>query len=93
MAGEKHQMKFSTLIVRLEEITDNKIFYISKTDITGREYSYIIPRSSHFPYEKLREGHWYTIVCVTLNNTWHWYICFNLSESETLVDSEIAIGL
>ena len=93
MASTEHQMKFSTLIIRLEEISDDKIFYISKTDISKREYSYIIPRNSHFPYEKLKEGFWYTAVCVTLNGVWHWYILFNLSESETLVDSEIAIGL
>lgn len=79
-------MKFSTLIIRIEDITSSKITYISKTDLSPRSYKHIIPFSSKFPFDKLKLDHWYALISVRPDDTWHWFVAFNLSESQVLVD-------
>lgn len=79
-------MKFSTLIIRIEELTSSKVTYTSKTDLHPREYKHIIPLSSKFPFDKLSHDNWYALISVKPEDTWHWFCAFNLSKSEVLVD-------
>lgn len=79
-------MQFSTLIVVIEEITPEKIYYTSKTDVTDREYRHIIPHSSKFPFDELQLGASYALISAKPDSTWYWMCAWNLSESQTLMD-------
>ena len=80
-------MKFSTLIIRIEELTPSKVTYTSKTDMHPRDYKHIIPASSKFPFDKLKLGSWYALISVKPDDCWFWFCSFGLSTSEVLVDT------
>ncbi len=83
--------KTSTLIVVIEELKPNKVSYSSKSDIANRIYRHHIPVTSRFPFEKLREGNTYALICVAIDDSWHWYIAFNISAHDTLIDESISL--
>jgi len=86
-------MKFSTLIVNISDITEEKIFYTTKPSKPGvdRVYSHIIPSMSQFPFENLKLGHWYALVSCQPESTWYWWLCYPMTadESSALVDESL----
>lgn len=82
-------MKISTLIIKVTHLSNNKIKYVSKTDLVPIEYSYHIPADSLFPYNQLQLDYSYTLISVKPADTWYWYYTYNLSNSQTLMDATI----
>lgn len=84
-------MKLSTLIIRIEEITSDKITYTSKGDIFPRDYNHIIPTNSNFPFNELKlRGH-YALISARPDTTWYWWIAYNLEDTQVLKDKNLAM--
>jgi hypothetical protein len=82
-------IQFSTLVINIQEITNNSILYTSKTDIKEKVYKYLIPNTSNFPYDDLEEFEYYALISAKVDGVWHWVITFSLQEKNSLCDEDL----
>ena len=83
----------SVLIVKIESIDESTIKYTSITDFHQRDYRHIIPNTSNFPFNRVQIGKKYCLVSVKVNNIWHWYTAWDLSQIVVLKDTTLNITI